>query len=414
MFKIKLLTLLLIIGLFSGCAIITEDINNDLEYVKEKYEYLTSSSNNEMDEIIEGNNYQDKYKRDLRAELNKEKVLEKISPIKEITNYSKTNFTWKEKFLKPGEEVPLNKFKAFYFNTKDPTKVIYNETIDTISVNYVLDDFKNIKSEDFGAYWIGIFEYSEDTITTISISQSWAQTRLIIDGYEIYKGENTNQEIDINLSKGKHTIEIEYINNWHTVTYSAKFLPKINYISISDLSKKFTNMNDSNIWVASIYRSNTTEQDVKLNLNDNSKPTILFLLSYEATHWVISNSQNIDLIVISSYSPISTVSMSDPNIKTYYVKNLPYIYQFIPNCSIAGARYHCESNNFVQLVNTVQSISGSKPNGFSVTYSTDKLDVPEEIFDDAKYLNISETFKNNIEDLESEINGDNLDNLFQE
>lgn len=118
-----------------------------------------------------------------------------ISPPSPVQSDAKRNSdfpvaqpTWAERFVKPSDEIPTNAFKAFYFGGTVPNENPKTDVVEHPSVNYAWSDFHGIRSEDFAAYWIGDFVFEENEIRDVTVSQSWAETRVVIDGREIYRG----------------------------------------------------------------------------------------------------------------------------------------------------------------------------------------------------------------------------------
>lgn len=159
------------------------------------------------------------------AELPKPKVIEyeitkvekKAPKIRIIT--MGTTKTWGDD-LNPRNEMPLNSFKAFYINTNNRKRVIATSHVKQVAIKYSYKDLHNIDSKDFGAYWVGLFEFTEDQELQFNVHLSWASTRIIVDGFVVYEG-GSKGKIPYLFTEGKHKIEIEYTNNWHTTNFRA-------------------------------------------------------------------------------------------------------------------------------------------------------------------------------------------------
>lgn len=63
------------------------------------------------------------------------------------------------------------------------------------------------------------FNFDEAVTKEISISQSWAQTRLIINKEIVSEGGN-NESIMYDFEPGTYLVEVEYLNNRHGVDFS--------------------------------------------------------------------------------------------------------------------------------------------------------------------------------------------------
>lgn len=145
--------------------------------------------------------------------------LVKVVSVKSLDDFPYSSTTWRTQFY-PSGAVPLDEFKAFYFNTSEPSKIVASAQVASVDMSYAWEKGPgfNIVSQDFGGYWIGDFMLTKDEDMVLDISQSWSETRVIIDGHLVYKG-GSNTSTKISVPKGRHTIEIEYVNNWHTVGF---------------------------------------------------------------------------------------------------------------------------------------------------------------------------------------------------
>lgn len=159
-----------------------------------------------------------------------------------------------------------------------------------------------IASENFGGYWIGTFTLAKDQDMEVRIAQSWAATRVVIDGREVFDGENQNDSIPVRLAAGKHTMEVEYVNNWHTVGMSVGLFPATSGSAdtLAALQKA-----GAETWRVSVYESGNADNSILLKLpSGNYGPVILYVNSYDTVHWDMSGvpAHAIDAIVIGSYT----------------------------------------------------------------------------------------------------------------
>ncbi|WP_413699957.1 hypothetical protein ACLKMH_21910 [Psychromonas sp. KJ10-10] len=116
--------------------------------------------------------------------------------------------------------MPLNSFKAFYINTNNRKKLLLPATLNRHAIKYSYKDLHDIDSNDFGAYWVGMFEFTEDQELQFNVHLSWASTRIIVDGFVVYEG-GSKTKVPYLFTKGRHKIEVEFTNNWHTTNFSA-------------------------------------------------------------------------------------------------------------------------------------------------------------------------------------------------
>lgn len=170
---------------------------------------------------IENKMYETTYKpelprpKDLEYEITE--VEKKSLKIKPVT--MGTTKTWGDD-LNPTNEIPLNSFKAFYINTNNKKQVIATSHVKQVAIEYSYSDLHDIHSQNFGAYWVGMFEFTEDQALHFNVHLSWASTRIIVDGFVVYEG-GSKTRVPYLFTKGKHKIEVEYTNNWHTTDFRA-------------------------------------------------------------------------------------------------------------------------------------------------------------------------------------------------
>jgi hypothetical protein len=278
--------------------------------------------------------------------------------------------------LKPTEN---NKFSAVYLDQSKQNPVIDTEIVDRPAMNYAWSDFKNIKSEDFAAYYFGSFKFEKTTVKEISVSQSWADTKIYIDEFLVFDGKNNNQSFVYEFTPGTHTMEVEYQNNWHTVGFSVQILDTqqtYNLQQSADLVNK--NLSDYNLFYVGAYESNDRNGDITLNMTDQNKPAVLLVSSYEAINWNIigSGASQVKYIIYNSYSPKSSFSGNTKDIKFLPIsdRDLPYEYSVTPRCG-GGS---CEDKGLVKIHSKIKSIFNKEISGFSGSYNPTYLNVPEQ------------------------------------
>lgn len=104
------------------------------------------------------------------------------------------------------------------FWRKEPQRVIAREHVGTIKAKYSWDNFKNIPSEDFAAYWAGKIQIRQAGYYRFRMSQSWSQVRILLNRHRIYEG-GKDLTPRVWLEPGSYTLEVEYLNNWHTTDF---------------------------------------------------------------------------------------------------------------------------------------------------------------------------------------------------
>ena len=356
----------------------------------------------------------------------KTRIMPSPSPYANPHNLSVESFprkaksTWGES-LNPRNQIPTNKFKAFYINTKNLKTVIASEDVAKVSVNYVWDKFHGILSEDFGAYWVGNFNFEQTKDMSINISQSWSKTRIIIDGMVVYEG-GTNSEIPFKFTKGEHKIEVEYVNNWHTTNFMVNLKEKEKIYTQDEINKELQKSSSKNsvVLYAGVYESKNKDQSITLKMAKSSQPVILMLDSYEPVEWRIKNPYNvkIEAIIYSSHQ-------SGVEIKGDIPKSIPILkykgqigsYTMKKTCSCinGGALFTCEGNNGLETIKSIETFSGHKLFGVSGAYGADTLMLPSMVIDDKKIKEFNEEIINAEKQRQScqKETNPNFDNMFK-
>ena len=329
----------------------------------------------------------------------------------------KVSTTWGDYLITNPNDIPTGKFKAFYFDSRKPKQIIFSEIVENIGVNYPYEEFHNIDSGHFGGYWVGYLDINKEEPYTFAISFSNSKIRVIVDGYELYNGSHRAM-IPYTFSKGKHKIEIEYLNGWHTTELTVDILPKIKFVGLDDIKKTLLALDMKNIefWYAGVYDSKAKDNTITLDIQKSDKPIVLLLQSYSAIRWKINNPYHTDIkkVILNSYAPISTVSGITPD-KVIYTKSYTASGYILENrCSCMNGIFHCSSGTF-DGYSPITSMFDKQIKGFSGKYSTDLLQVPEKIMDKAEYDKLKQQ-KEKIELLRKECMKNkqiNIGNLFK-
>lgn len=298
----------------------------------------------------------------------------------------KAGTTW-GKALNPKGVVPKNKFKAFYINTNRPKEVVSTEEVDAIVIRYVWDQFHKIKSQDFGAYWVGNIYFKKDEERAISVSLSWSKARIIIDGMVVYDG-GSNKEFTYHFTKGWHKIEVEYVNNWHTVDFSVGIEPKVKKYKKAELAKLFAKpqYKDAQLLYVTVYESKDKEGKLVLLPKKINRPVILVLNSYDAVNWVLPSNphKNIKAIVYTSLHPGSKVSgAGTKGIVQYAVEGRLSGYAMKKKCICVngGALFNCSGAYGSDVIANLERTFGKKVFGFNSKYATAALRIPSKLLD---------------------------------
>ncbi len=302
--------------------------------------------------------------------------------IYKLEDFSKATKTWGSK-LNPTGKVPKQGFSAYYLNTNNPGTVISKAEVKSIGINYSYSDFHDINSKDFGAYWVGKTTVDQATIKTITVSQSWAKTRLLINGAIVYEG-GSDQEIQVQFEPGEYLIEVEYVNNWHTTEFSVNFLDTVKKLSLSEIGKELQKQISGKyaVYYAGVYESKSQDLGIDVNVGRIDGPMVLFLSSYSTINWNINNTHKADIkaIVYGSYSPGTRVTGDIPaSALLLNSKKRLGNYRKQANCRCTGgSRFHCEGSSIMPTIKSLESLTKNKVAGFSGAYSTSAIPIPQE------------------------------------
>ena len=311
--------------------------------------------------------------------------------------FKRAKSTWGD-FLKP--DIPKNRFRVFYLDRSKKDKVVATNTVDSVSIHYSWDKFHNINSKNFSAYWVGEFEFNETKKMQINIAQSWAKTRVIIDGYIVYEGENSSVSIPFEFKKGTHKIEVEYINNWHTTNFSLSITPFVKVYDFKELKealKRFDGV-DFELWSVGIYESRNSNNSITLNLKESKKPIILVLGSYETVKWIIKNpyKDKILAVIVGRSRTISQIRGDIDGAKVFHTKLYLKAYALYPKCKCIKrvGVFDCNSGSSLARLNHIlKRLLKKQATGFSGKYGAKSLKVPEVVLDKDEYQKIKEAIE---------------------
>lgn len=305
-----------------------------------------------------------------------------------------TKDSWEKHLVKNDSEIPLNKFRAYYFDEQTAGIVRHSEIVDRPAANFVRDDFHNINAESFGAYWIGYFEFKEETPMSIYVYQSRAESRILIDGEDIYDTASNKKKPekrwDYTFAAGKHKIEVQYLSNYFSVSFLVNMLPQSTLYNDVTLKEDLGSIPSPSVMYCGAYESDQFDMSVGINLRPSNRPLILFLSSYQPIIWRLDNfkGSHLDTIVVSSLRQGSSVVNMPAGVKLRYYENLPYVYKLVSKGSSSGNK----KNTFKNLAYKIQSLTGYKPDGFSGKYGLRSVTIPETVLGEAEYAQFGMKF----------------------
>jgi hypothetical protein len=301
--------------------------------------------------------------------------------------------TWRSRLIRDSSEIPVNGFKAFYFEDSTDMARLDSERVAFPALSYAYTGPGGVPAQRFDAYWIGRFEFAEDTAWRIDLSQSNSVARILIDDREIYTGEGSLSLIHA-FAKGSHLIEIEYKNDWHTISFSVLFAPAVVDKPAGALDTAATG---AEYWYASVNESGKSDLGLDVSLKPSAKPVILFLSSYRVVRWNIvpADSAQVLAVFVDSYEPQSTVTGLRASVPVTFRKGIPMAYRLMPDCYPQTG--YCNDNGFLKLARYMGDEFKISLTGYTGDYNPASLSVPELILDSAEYRDIEDRTKALIE-----------------
>lgn len=292
--------------------------------------------------------------------------------------------SWKKHFIKNDSEIPMNKYRVFYFDERTSGVVKHQEEVEIPSIHYVRENFRGIDAEHIGAYYIGKFSSVKTKTVNFNVFQGRADSAIFVDGEKIWEGSKYSHSTEFSFTAGEHIIEIQYVSRH----FSASFMVTMTDFGIDknheELSRELLTKPISDIWYCGIYESGNFENIVNISLENNKGSLVLFLASYEPVIWNFSQVNNINLrsVIIHSKHPKSIVKNINKDVKIHYIDYLPWVYDTYKTSS--GDK----KNTFKNLVYNIQGITKKKPSGFSGKYALSNVTIPEKILDASFYQTI--------------------------
>jgi len=281
-----------------------------------------------------------------------------------------------------GKQTPTGKFLAFYLNKDDSKNVVFSETVENINLNFAYDEFHKIPSEKFIAYWVGNFDFKQDVQKMILADFSWANLRIAVDGEQIFDSENAGSKALVHkFNKGRHKIEVWFVNNWHTTSLLVDFKDEPKFYKQSEVVAQLKGQK-FDIWLAAVYDSDAQDNKVVVTLNKSQKPLVVMLSSYRAVRWEVSNPHGNKILAALVYNPISNINL---NKNVYFIDERIYDEDMEIKCDCinGGADFHCNGEDISSKNERVKKEFGQNLGGFSGSYSPTAINLPSILIDES-------------------------------
>ncbi|WP_299084225.1 hypothetical protein [uncultured Campylobacter sp.] len=310
-----------------------------------------------------------------------------------------------------GKQIPADKFLAFYLNKDDPKTVVFSETVENINLNFAYDKFHKIPSEKFIAYWVGIFDFKQDTQKMILADFSRANLRIAIDSEQIYDSENArNKAVTHKFSKGRHKIEVWFVNNWHTTDILVDFKDEVKFYEQSKIAEKLKGQN-FDIWLAAVYGSSAQDSKINVTLEKTQKPLVVILSSYSAVRWEVSNPHNNKILAVLVFNPVSSINLKE---NIYFMDDRGYSGDTEMKCYCVGggSDFHCEGGYISSKNERIKKEFGQNLSGFGGSYSSAVINLPSILIDENVFAKDAETKKQIEADREKCLKSGKINDIF--
>ncbi len=302
--------------------------------------------------------------------------------------------SWAKHLLK-GEALPQNRFVAVYFSSDKP-KQTFKEVVKNISIDYVRDRFHGIESGKFAAYWGGEFYFDKTSTKRLAFRIEHQKVRIIIDDKIIFKSEkNPREDLLYTFTKGKHKIEVELMNAWHTTRFNFALQDGFKEYSEEEVAREIRKkFKDFDVLEVSVFEAK--QNKLTLELMKSKRPIVLLLSSVREVNFTIKNPYENKIIAILLYNKNSIVKGS---YKLYYIKEGYYSYKdFMPKCECKNDVYiDCTTEAYILDENKhILELFDKRLYGFSKAYEASWLKVPMVVFGSNIERQVREAVKKNI------------------
>ena len=98
----------------------------------------------------------------------------------------------------------------------EPNRLVAIEKVPAIDLHFSYNALHGIPSQDFAACWMGTLRIDEGGGYRITPQAGKGQLRLLLNRHRISSGA----PVTLRLTPGDYTLEVEYLNNWHTTDFA--------------------------------------------------------------------------------------------------------------------------------------------------------------------------------------------------
>ena len=286
----------------------------------------------------------------------------------------------------PGGSIPAHGFAAWYIDTRQPQQPVATAEEARIALNFAYSDSHGIPSESFAAYWAGKIPVVQKGHYRLKADIGWAQMRVLLDRHIIAESREPNRtELPpaLELDAGKHLLEVEYSNHWHTAQFQLALAPDVPVYGSEDLAAAIAALHlppATVTHVVALYQSAAADRRVRVQAPTGDTPYILVLNSYDPGNWELQGRAPV-LVVHDDRGSLRGMGGAPQLVwRSRFSHNAAS--EDLPGppectCHIRKRNLKCEGDVTPGLVGKVKQLTGYPLAGFSGAYSnTDDALIP--------------------------------------
>jgi hypothetical protein len=135
--------------------------------------------------------------------------------------------TWSSMFSISDVTQKDDTYALVYFDRLNPARNPKIATSKNLSFSYdvAASESYPASTDNLAVYVAGNKIFATSTNYTIKVDAGWSRFRLLIDKRVVLEGTQHKQQ-SINLTPGRHFVEMEFISGWHVPEFSVVFLPE--------------------------------------------------------------------------------------------------------------------------------------------------------------------------------------------
>lgn len=286
----------------------------------------------------------------------------------------------------PSGSIPAHGFAAWYIDTRQPQQPVATAEEARIALNFAYSDSHGIPSESFAAYWAGKIPVVQKGHYRLKADIGWAQMRVLLDRHIIAESREPNRtELPpaLELDAGKHLLEVEYSNHWHTAQFQLALAPDVPVYGSEDLAAAIAALHlppATVTHVVALYPSAAADRRVRVQAPTGDTPYILVLNSYDPVNWELQGRAPV-LVVHDDRGSLRGMGGAPQLVwRSRFSHNAAS--EDLPGppectCHIRERNLKCEGDVTPGLVGKIKQLTGYPLAGFSGAYSnTDDALIP--------------------------------------